>query len=203
LIVRYALPVKEAEEIIYQARNEYKSRRLIKFAQQLVGVGMPQYNPIQYGVDSYSGILTQAPQIEEQRGQMLGVPPLQDSTRYGFNLGGQSEMDLNAAGVATQAGAAGQKNVFDHATIGGLAKLYDIGSVIDSYVPELMTSLDRLGRIIFMFYWKNDEFAERYGAEDMSDMEDLLRAVFRSFGDLVMELRKKTVDSNSEESTMV
>jgi len=37
----------------------------------------------------------------------------------------------------------------------------------------------------------------------MSDMEDLLRAVFRSFGDLVMELRKKTVDSNSEESTMV
>jgi hypothetical protein len=113
----------------------------------------------------------------------------------GFNLGGEAQMDMQAANAASQAGQAGQKQVFDHSVIAGLAKTYDVGSVIDTYIPELLQALDKLGRILFLFYWKNKEFTERYGTEDMSELEDTIRGVFKSFGDLVLKLRQKTIQN--------
>jgi hypothetical protein len=74
--------------------------------------------------------------------------------------------------------------------------------VIDSYVPELLKAMDRLGRVLFLFYWKNEEFVERYGSEDLAEMEDMLRGVFKSFGDLVLKLRQKAIDSDSAETTV-
>jgi len=112
-------------------------------------------------------------------------------------------MDLQAAGLGQEAANAGQKQVFDHSTIGGLSKVYDSGAVIDSYVPELMKSLDRLGRILFLFYWKNEEFTERYGNADMAEMEDTIRGVFKSFGDLVLQLREKTIGSEETTNTII
>ena len=115
--------------------------------------------------------------------------------------------DVNAAiglGALTLTGADGTATIDivpANASIGGLAKVYDTGSVIDSYVPEMMKALDRLGRILFLYYWKNDDFAERYGTEDIADMEDLLRSVFKSFGELVLQLRKKSID-NSDANTV-
>ena len=57
----------------------------------------------------------------------------------------------------------------------------------------VVVALDRLGRILFIFYWKNEDFAERYGEEDLAEMEDMLRGVFKSYGDLVLKLKEKSV----------
>ena len=46
-------------------------------------------------------------------------------------IGGEAEMDAGAQNLAAQAAQAGQKNIFDHASIGGLAKVYDTGAVIE------------------------------------------------------------------------
>ena len=56
-----------------------------------------------------------------------------------------------------------------------------------------MKALDRLGRILFIFYWKNEDFGERYGKDELAEIEDLLRAVFKSFGDMVLKLKQKSV----------
>jgi len=201
LVSRYGLKVDDAETMLKEARENFKSRRLIKLG-QMVGVNMPPAPPQAMGSDQFTGATTVAPQVNQMQGNMTGVPPLQNPVTPGFNIGGEAQMDIGAANVAQQAAGAGQKQVFDHAAIGGLAHLYDSGSVIDSYVPELMQALDRLGRILFLFYWKNEEFAERYGSEELSEMEDMIRGVFKSYGDLVLKLRQRAIDSEDADNSV-
>ena len=206
LVTRYGLPVKAAEDMLVEASTQFKSRRFVKFAQEIqspmVGVNMPYPYERPPSIDPYNGVPVYENHEQEQRGTMMGVPPKPQPNVYGMNLGGEADMDVNAMQLAQQAGQAGQKKIFDHAAIGGLSKTYDTGSVIDSYVPELMKALDRIGRLIFLFYWKNEDFSERYGSNDMPEMEDLIRNVFKSFGELALQLRKKAIgndDSNTVE----
>jgi hypothetical protein len=58
-----------------------------------------------------------------------------------------------------------------------------------------MKALDRLGRILFQFYWHNDEFMDRYGKADMPELEDTLRNAFEVLGDLVLFLKEKDVNA--------
>jgi hypothetical protein len=204
LVGSFGLSVDDTEEMLKEAAADFKSRRLVKLAQQespMVGVSMPYPNEPPPSINSYNGIQQYEPFEQNLHGTMTGVPPKPLPNVYGANLGGEAEMDSNAMQLATQAGNAGQKQIFDHASIGGLSKVYDTGSVIDSYVPELMKALDRVGRLIFMFYWKNEDFAERYGSSDMVEMEDLIRGVFKSFGELALKLRKKSI-GNDDASSM-
>lgn len=200
LVTRFGLPVGTSEELLKEAQSKYKARRLIKLAQmpsQLVGVDMPQPGDQSAMTDPYSGLpMYNMPYEQDMAGSMTGMPQPPQPDQYGINIGGEAEMDVGAQNLAAQAAQAGQKNVFDHASIGGLAKIYDTGSVIDSYVPEMMKALDRLGRILFLYYWKNEDFAERYGTNDIAEMEDLIRSVFKSFGELVLQLRKKSIDKD-------
>lgn len=206
LVQRYGLPVKAAEEMMVEAAKDFKSRRLIKLAQEiespLVGVSMPYPNERAPSIDPYNGVPIYENHEQELKGTMMGVPPKPQPNVYGSNLGGEADMDVNAMQLAQQAGQTGQKQIFDHAAIGGLSKTYDTGAVIDSYVPEMMKALDRVGRLIFLYYWKNEDFAERYGSNDMPEMEDLIRSVFKSFGELTLKLRRKAIgneDSNTVE----
>jgi len=98
--------------------------------------------------------------------------------------------------LAAQAGELGQRHVFDYASIGGLAKVYDTGALIDTYIPQFMQAVDRLGRVLFLYYWKNEDFGERYGTSDTVELEDTLRSVFKQFGNLALMLRRKTVDAD-------
>ncbi len=203
LVGRYGLSVNDSEAILKEASASYKARRLVKLG-QMVGVSMPGATMEQsMGQDPHTGIPVQEPENDVYEGQTLSGYSHPDPTALGFNIGGEAQVDQQAAGLAQQAAQAGQKQVFDHATIGGLAKLYDVGAVIDSYVPQLMDALDRLGRIVFLFYWKNEEFADRYGEGDLSEMEDALRGTFKGFGDLVLQLRQKAIDQEDAQDAVV
>lgn len=201
LVTKYGMSVDDAENTLACAGRNFKSRHLVKLG-QLVGANVPMPQPPGPGMEDLSGLglPTEQPFEETQEGNLLGAGTWQDSTQPGFAVGGQSEQeaalgdDVNA--LAQHAMATGQKRVFDHASIGGLARMYDSAAAIDMYVPELMKSLDRIGRILFIFYWKNEEFAERYGEEDLAEMEDMLRGVFKSYGDLVLKLRQKAITND-------
>jgi hypothetical protein len=82
----------------------------------------------------------------------------------------------------------------DTAVVGGLVKTMDPGAAIDSYISDLMLGLDRVGRILFMYYWHYEKFKERYGQQDMPELEDNLRNVFENMGDLTIFLKQKTVE---------
>ena len=202
LVGSFGLSVEDAETMLKEASTNFKSRRLIKLGQSpLVGVDMPQPDDQTAMIDQYTGMPMYAmPYEQDMSGSMTGLPPTPNGNQYGINIGGEAEMDSGAQNLAAQAGQIGQKQIFDHASIGGLSKLYDTGAVLDSFVPELMQALDRLGRILFLYYWKNEDFAERYGSTDMAELEDLIRGVFKSFGELVLQLRKKAIDKDDANS---
>lgn len=90
----------------------------------------------------------------------------------------------------------GVKEVLDTKVLSALAKsAYPVDKVSD-YLPSFLSCLDKLGRILLLFYWHNDAFSERYGKRNMDSIEDSVRDNIKSLGDLVMYLKEKTVSAD-------
>jgi hypothetical protein len=99
------------------------------------------------------------------------------------------------------AAQSGQKEVFDTAMIGSMLRAVRDDSLVDRYMGDLTNGLDKLGRILFMFYWHGDRFADRYGKSDMPELEDSLRNAFEMLGDVILFLKQKTIEPYPEESS--
>ena len=102
--------------------------------------------------------------------------------------------DPNAMQSALNMSQTGQKEIFDASMMGSLLGQMRDDTMIDEHLPELMSALDRLGRILFSFYWHGEEFQDRFGKQDMPDMESGLRNTFESLGDIIMGLKQKSID---------
>lgn len=190
-------------------------------AAQFVGANMPMPPDQAPQADPYTGTPVYGPYATAVEAPLVGAPPVPHGNPYGENLGGEGEtqqmaggiggqsadtrglpggdmgaapMDPEAMQLAQEAARLGQRHVFDMSSIGGLAKVYDTGSLIDTYIPQFIQAIDRLGRVLFLYYWKNEDFGERYGTSDTIELEDTLRSVFKQFGDLALTLRRKAVD---------
>jgi hypothetical protein len=83
-------------------------------------------------------------------------------------------------------------NVFEHGLVGTLTQVYDSLAMIDKYLPDMENALDRLGRILFLFFWKPRDFEDAYGSDDMSNLENQLLSNFKSFGSLTLDLLKRS-----------
>jgi hypothetical protein len=97
--------------------------------------------------------------------------------------------------VAQQAGASGQKEVFDTTMLAGMLKSVRQDSLVERHLSSLVESLDSLGRLLMNFYWHGEEFEDRYGKSDMPELEDSLRNAFESIGDVTLFLKEKSVES--------
>jgi hypothetical protein len=106
-------------------------------------------------------------------------------------LGKGVDSDLQRVMDAAQSG---QKEVFDTAMIGSMLRAVRDDSLVDRYMGDLTKGLDKLGRILFMFYWHGDRFADRYGKADMPELEDSLRNAFEMLGDVILFLKQKTIN---------
>jgi hypothetical protein len=95
---------------------------------------------------------------------------------------------------AQQAGQTNQREVFDTAMLGSMLKNVRQNTLVQTYVRDLLKALDRLGRIYFMLCWHSEEFADRYGKQDMPELEDGVRNAFESLGDLTLFLKEKDVE---------
>jgi hypothetical protein len=100
---------------------------------------------------------------------------------------------------ATRAASAGIREVFDASVLAGLVEISDISELRKDYLKDMITGMDKVGRMLFIFYWHRDSFEDRYGRDDLQKLEDTLKNVFTSTGDLVLFLKNKT--ANSPEST--
>ena len=99
--------------------------------------------------------------------------------------------------IAQAAGESGQRNIFEHGVVGQLVNTYDAADMIQQYVPDLSQALDKIGRILFLLYWRPEDFTERYGADDQSELENMLMSTFKQYGDLVLELLKRNPDAET------
>lgn len=197
LVRDHGLREAQARDIVKQAaalahRNVAAQYR-IKYAQ---GFGMgpgpdaPAFPEPETGVEQngYSSVNAQYPQEE-----FLPVEGMQSESTDPSTYDPFYQPDQNAMQVAQQAASSGQKEVFDTAMIGGMLKSVRQDSLVDRYLGDLMKALDKLGRILFMFYWHNEEFEDRYGKQDLPELEDSLRNAFEVMGDVVLFLKEKSV----------
>lgn len=105
----------------------------------------------------------------------------------------------NSLQIAQEAGASGQKEVFDTSMISGMLKSVRQDSLIERHLGSLVESLDALGRLLMNFYWHQEEFEDRYGKSDLPELEDSLRNAFESLGDITLFLKEKTIESPFDE----
>ena len=100
----------------------------------------------------------------------------------------------NDAQNASSMAAHGQKQIFDTSAIAMISKYVDPTSKVISYLPNFVDTLDKLGRMLFMVYWETDKFQKMYGTDELPELIELIRNVFRNLGDLVIFLKRKFPD---------
>lgn len=87
----------------------------------------------------------------------------------------------------------GDTNVFDTHILKIMLKHCDESNLIHEAIPVLEKSLDKMGSLLFQYYWRHSTFEERFGKVDAPDYESNLISNFKSLGDLCIFLREKDV----------
>jgi len=113
-----------------------------------------------------------------------------------------SPPDETAFQVAQQAGQQGQQQAFDSGVLTSMLRNMRDDQLIDRFIPALSRAMDASGRLLYQFYWHQEDFAERYGDKDMPELGDSLRNIFEGLGDIVLKLKQKTVDPYPEEQDL-
>jgi len=204
LVEHHGLREEAAREILKTAAAKRKYAGRIKYAD-------PYGSPM---------MINSAPNAPSDPGAVMGGETIMGSsvpTQLGIDVGvpvtGMSAsqtdrqiynpnpmFDNKDVRSVVDAAQSGQKEVFDTAMIGGMLRAVRDDSLVDRYMGDLTKGLDKLGRILFMFYWHGDRFAERYGKADMPELEDSLRNAFEMLGDVILFLKQKTIEPYPEES---
>lgn len=197
LVRHHGLRENQAKHVIKEAERYNGVRYRIKYAYPMgpyeTGMGMsaPALPEPPMGTDPmYGGVQTMMPMEQTQQ-----VP---DMSAANSDLSGYDPMQMidPAAMQTAQAGQQqGQKEIFDTTMIASMLKAVRDDSLVDRYMGPLVNALDKLARILFMLYWHSDEFRERYGKQDLPELEDTTRNAFEVLGDLVLFLRQKSIGS--------
>lgn len=196
LVRDHGLSEKSASDLLKEAqvKNGYRAR--IKYAfpypLQESGPSAPAFPAPNTGTEpmGYNQVNSIYPQEE-----LLGVPGLEAGLTDPSVYDPFITPDQNAMQTAQQAAGKGQKEVFDVSVISGMLKAVRQDSLVDRYLGDLMKALDRLGRILFLFYWHGEEFEDRYGKSDLIELEDSLRNAFESLGEIVLFLKEKSIEA--------
>ena len=198
--VAFDLPTTFAQDMAKQAQATGKKTFMYKRAAFITAPEDPQGAPSSWDQDVNA--VSQPFHVEEVEGRTFANPEADTGAGTGINLFkspqgmGMDPTGASTVDLANAAAASGQRQVFDHASIGSLAINYSVTEVIDSYVVDMYKTMDRLGRIIFLMHWEPEDFSERYGTDDMATLKNNIRTVFKGLGDLILKLHQ----SNEEVS---
>ncbi len=133
-----------------------------------------------------------------------GQPMQRDLAQLGdIGGGGQQENPQQNVDNATQLAESGQKEIFDTQAIATLSRYSNPTDKVTSYVPNFVSSLDKLGRILFMIYWETEKFQDMYGKDELPELMELVKSVFKNLGDLIIFLKRKVPDlsiNNNEQA---
>lgn len=206
LVLGHGLRAVDAREILAKVdqvgHGRYRIKRAAGYPEGFPGMGpgpdAPAVPEPTTHSDPYTpGVMGQSPEEHEARvatppGDPNAYSPTRSEPAYPMP-------DAGSQKVLSEAAQSGQKEVFDTSMIGSLLHTVGDDLMIDRHLGDLMTGLDRIGRILISFYWNRDQFAERFGEADMPELEDHLRTNFKGMGDLVLKLKQKAVEPFPDE----
>lgn len=196
LVRDHGVREKAAEAMLDRAVTKGHAHFRIKYADMY---GSLQGGPNAPAVSApYTGVEFNGPKSVQSiypQEEFLPVPGLQaaQTNPQIYDPWMNFEINHNSVQHAQQAAQSGQKEVFDASMISGLLKSVRQDSLVDKHLPILMKCVDRLGRLLFLYFWHQEEFAERYGKSELPELEDGLRNAFETLGDITLFLKQKTV----------
>jgi hypothetical protein len=202
LVMEHGLAEKSAREMLRTAQTKRQAIYRVKYAfgfpmeRNQEGPNAPAFPQPERGTEQigYGQVNSQYPQEE-----FMPVDGLQSGLTDPSVYDPFLMPDQNAVSMAQQAGQRGDKEVFDVSMLSGMLKSVRQDSIVDKYLGDLMKALDRLGRLLVLFYWHQEEWEDRYGKSDLPELEDTLRNSFETLGDLVLFLREKTIEPELED----
>lgn len=206
LVTKQGLREKAAKELLQTARAKRKFVCSVKYASPYGPPMMVNDAPSAPAIPGpvMGGESIMGTSIPTQLGIDQGVPvdALRASNTDRSIYNPNTQLDKPVISAVVNAASTGQREVFDTAMVGALLRAVRDDGLVDRYMGDLAKGLDKLGRILFMFYWHGDRFAERYGKADMPELEDSLRNSFEMLGDVILFLKQKTIEPFSEEESI-
>ena len=97
----------------------------------------------------------------------------------------------------SRAADSGSQQVFDPAMIGMILRTTRSGAQVDQWVPDLVAALDTKCRLLLLFYWHNNDFAEDYGKDELQEFEDQLLSSIKTDGTVILFLKQKAGESSN------
>lgn len=192
LVTHHGLRESAARELLKRADQHRKAGCFVKYAEPYLR-DVRMFGPAfdlqdMQGTHQMRSGDSVAEQIVERVKSRVDMP--REPDRY------QSEVNYVDGGmdIAQQAAQTGQKDVFDASVLTTMLRNMRDDQLIDRFIPPLVRAMDATGRMLFQFYWHQEDFAERYGDRDMPELEDALRNQFEGLGDLVLKLKQKSVN---------
>jgi hypothetical protein len=114
-------------------------------------------------------------------------------------MGDYGELDPETLQSMTQSADQNQKEVFDTTALSSLLNTNDVSNMIDKYLKDLIVAIDRIGRILFMMYYHYDTYQDRYGSDELFELEDALKNSFKTTGKLVLFLKQRSIVSDVDD----
>lgn len=188
MVIDYGLSEKAANELIDSLIPNVRKEGQIKLAytgDQIMSLRDPQAFANMLGQPTYEdhNYMEEAPRDPSYT---------EDPTSIGRNTMPDIQGTNEAINTANQMAEQGQKQIFDTQSIATLSKYVSPQTKTMTYMPEFISCLDKLGRMLFLTYWETEKFEEMYGRSELPDLVELLSNVFKNLGDLVIYLKRKS-----------
>jgi hypothetical protein len=205
LIREHGMDEKTAVELLKIAKRRGGARFRVKQADDIDGSPYDQYGggfsppswPDTDALQSGNFLNRDVPTSVPQEWNLPVQSNYPQDTR---SMAEPPQPDPDAMNNVQQAVQLGQREVLDTSAFTSLLNTSRADSGIDQYLSAVMEGLDAEGRLLFNYYWHNDMFGERYGDNELAELEDLLRAAFESTGKLLLRLRQETIEPFPGES---
>jgi len=188
MITRLGMDEQSASELIDSVPPLGSKKGYIKLA-YTGDQSFAPWDPVAYsnqlGQPEYDGVghtetMHMSPSYEE------------DPTRLGLAEMPEVKGLDGAVNTANHLAQSAKKKFFDTHTIATLAKYVSPESKVTGYMPDFISCLDKLGRMLFLVHWETEKFEQMYGRSELPELVELLTNVFKNLGDLVIFLKRKS-----------
>jgi len=119
---------------------------------------------------------------------MMGQPPMDPSMMMGQPPMDPSMMMGQGVDMAQQMG---DDNLFDASALVGLSYTSELEDLFPKYLPNLITAMDNVGRILINFWINAEALEEELGVTEYGNLEVKLKTLHRNIADLLLSLKNK------------
>ena len=201
LVTKLGLDASEARSLIKEAKIHGEKKELYKLAApgDMTYPSVP--DPAMMSSNPTLGVMEQGPGTQLVPAmESGGGDPQRDAIEAsltGMNQSDGPAMSSESVQEILQAAQTGEREVFDTATISNLLDANEIEALLTRFTKDLNVALDRLGRLAFLLMLHRNKFLDRFGSDDIIDIEDSLNNTFKGLGELVLKLKEREISADA------